>query len=108
MRQTCAWHVLVLAILTVIPAGPGAAVAARAQSLDREVEATLRSLYETTPEAQELAPAAKGILVFPDIFRENYYYTFGVQSGKGALLVGGKNVVYYTSCSINNGLTEGA
>ena len=76
MRQTYARYVLVLAILAVISAGPGAAVAARAQSLDREVEATLRSLYETTPGARELAPAARGILVFPDIFRENYYYTF--------------------------------
>src|SRR5512132_2425426 len=81
MRQTYARHVLVLAVLAAISAGPGAAVAVRAQSLDREVEATLRSLYKTTPEARELAPSARGILVFPDIFRENYYYTFGVQSG---------------------------
>ena len=83
-------------------------MAARAQSLDREVEATLRSLYETTPGARELAPAARGILVFPDIFRENYYYTFGVQSGNGALLVGGKVVGYYTASSITYGLQAGA
>jgi lipid-binding SYLF domain-containing protein len=107
-RQPCARLVLVLAILAVIPAGPGAAVAARAQSLEREVEATLRSLYETTPQARELAPAARGILVFPDIFRENYYYTFGVQSGNGALLVGGKVAGYYTASSITYGLQAGA
>jgi lipid-binding SYLF domain-containing protein len=91
MRQTYARHVLVLAALAAISADPGTAVAARAQSLDREVEATLRSLYEKTPEARELAPSARGILVFPDIFRENYYYTFGVQSGNGALLVGARS-----------------
>jgi lipid-binding SYLF domain-containing protein len=107
-RQTCARLVLVLAILAAIPVGPGAAVAARAQSLEREVEATLRSLYETTPQARELAPAARGILVFPDIFRENYYYTFGVQSGNGALLVGSKVVGYYTASSITYGLQAGA
>jgi lipid-binding SYLF domain-containing protein len=108
MRQTYARHVLVLAILAAISAGPRAAVVARAQSLDREVEATLRSLYETTPEARALAPAARGILVFPDIFRENYYYNFGVQSGNGALLVGGKVVGYYTASSITYGLQAGA
>jgi len=108
MRQTYALHVLVLAVLAAISAGPGAAVAARAQSLEREVEVTLRSLYETTPEARELAPSARGILVFPDIFRENYYYTFGVQSGNGALLVGGKVVGYYTASSITYGLQAGA
>lgn len=108
MRQICARLVLVLAILAAIPAGPGAAVTARAQSLEREVEATLRSLYETTPEARELAPAARGILVFPDIFRENYYYNFGIQSGNGALLVGGKVVGYYTATSITYGLQAGA
>src|SRR4029450_11507613 len=107
-RQTYARHVLVLATLATISAGPGAAVAARAQSLDREVEATLRNLYETTLEARELAPAARGILVFPDIFRENYYYTFGVQSGNGALLVGGKVVGYYTASSVTYGLQAGA
>src|SRR4029450_8553811 len=108
MRQTYARYVLVLAILAAIPAGPGAAVAARAQSLEREVEATLRSLYETTPEARELAPAARGILVFPDILREDYYYNFGIQSGNGALLVGGKVVGYYTATSITDGLQAGA
>src|SRR4029453_17767458 len=107
MRQTYARYVLVLAILAAIPAGPGAAVAAPAQSLDREEEVTLRSLYETTPEARELAPAARGILVFPDIFRENYYYTFGVQSGNGALLVGGKAVGFYTPRSVTYALQAG-
>lgn len=108
MRRTCARHVLVLAILAAIGTGPGAVVAARAQSLDREVDATLRSLYQTTPEAREVAPAARGILVFPDIFRENYYYSFGFQSGNGALLVGGKVVGYYTASSITYGLQAGA
>jgi len=108
VRQISARHVLVLAALAAILTGPGAAVAVRAQSLDREVEATLRSLYETTPAARELAPAARGILVFPDIFRDNYYYAFGLQSGNGALLVGGKVVGYYTASSITYGLQAGA
>ena len=79
---------------------------ADAQNLDREVEATLRSLYDSTPAARDLAATAKGILVFPDVFRENY--AFGVLSGNGALLIGGKIVGYYTASSIAYGLPAGA
>ena len=105
MRQTCARNVFVLAILAAILTGPGAARVARAQSLDSEVEATLRSLYQSTPAARALAPTARGILVFPDIFRENF--VFGVQSGNGALLIGTKIVGYYTASSIAYGLQAG-
>jgi len=78
---------------------------ADAQSLDREVEATLRSLYDSTPAARDLAATAKGILVFPDVSRENY--AFGVQSGNGALLIGAKLAGYYTASSIAYGLQAG-
>jgi len=105
VRQTCARRALVLAILAAILATP-AAVVADAQSLDREVGVTLRSLNDTTPAARDLAATAKGILVFPDIFRENY--AFGVLSGNGALLIGGKIVGYYTASSIAYGLQAGA
>src|ERR1700730_1509889 len=70
VRPTFA-RALVLAVLVALSTSPGEIVA-EAQSLDLEVAATLRSLYESTPSARGLAPAAKGILVFPEIFRENY------------------------------------
>ena len=54
---------------------------AEAQGFDSEVVAVLRRLYETTPAARELGTTAKGVVVFPEIFRENY--AFGVQSGYG-------------------------
>jgi lipid-binding SYLF domain-containing protein len=104
VRQTCA-RTLVLAVLVALSTSPGTIVVAEAQSLDLEVVATLRSLYESTPAARDLAPAAKSILVFPEIFRENY--VFGVQSGNGALLIGGKIVGYYTASSIACGLQAG-
>ena len=105
MRQTRARNVLALAVLIALLMGPGMAVVLHAQSLDSEVATTLRSLYESTPAARTLAPAAKGILVFPDIFRENY--VFGVQSGNGALLIGGRVAGYYTASSIAYGLQAG-
>lgn len=45
-------------------------------------------LLDNRPLARDLSARAKGIVVFPDIVRENY--VLGVQSGYGALLVGGK------------------
>ena len=85
--------------------GPLWAAVAEAQNLDRQVEATLRSLYETTPAARELARTAKGIVVFPEIARDNY--VLGLQSGHGALLVGGKIVAHYATSSAIYGMQAG-
>jgi len=63
---------------------------ARAQSLGAEAEATLRSLYESTPAARALGPTAKGILVFPNIFSENY--ALGGQALQSATLHDGEGV----------------
>ena len=83
----------------------GPALVAEAQDLDSEVVAALRRLYETTPAARDLGATAKGVVVFPDIFRENY--AFGVQSGYGALIAGGKIAAYYSTTSIAYGLQAG-
>ena len=83
----------------------GPAPVAEAQGFDSEVVAVLRRLYETTPAARELGTTAKGVVVFPDIFRENY--AFGVQSGYGALIAGGKIAAYYSTTSIAYGLQAG-
>jgi lipid-binding SYLF domain-containing protein len=57
--------------------------------------------------ARELAATAKGVLVFPDIFRENYNYSLGLQAGNGALIVEGKLAGYYATTSITYGLQAG-
>jgi len=98
--------VVVLATaLTILTSVCGTIVAA-AQSLDNEVETTLRAVYETAPAARELARNATGILVFPDLFREPFVVR--IQSGNGALLKGGTIVGYYTASSIAYGLQPGA
>ncbi len=105
VRHTCARGALALAILAALVTGPPSAAVADAQSLDRQVEATLRSLYDTTPAARDLAGSAKGVLVFPEIARDNY--VLGLQSGHGALLVGGKIVAHYTTTSVIYGTQAG-
>jgi lipid-binding SYLF domain-containing protein len=105
LRHTCTRGALALVALAALLTGPWWAAVAEAQSLDRQVEATLRSLYDTTPAARELARTAMGILVFPEIARDNY--VLGLQSGHGALLVGGKMVAHYTTSSAIYGMQAG-
>ena len=103
--MTAARLALVLALSWIVAVIPWPALVAEAQTLDEEVESALRELVDTTPAARNLLPTVKGILVFPNIFRENY--AFGVQSGYGALVIGGKIVGYYSTTSIAYGLQAG-
>jgi len=103
--MTAAHRALVLALSWIVAAIPWPALVAEAQTLDEEVESALRELVDTTPAARNLLPTVKGILVFPNIFRENY--AFGVQSGYGALVMSGKIVGYYSTTSIAYGLQAG-
>jgi lipid-binding SYLF domain-containing protein len=103
--MTNARRALVLALSWIAMAIPWPALVAEAQTLDEEVESALRELVGTTPAARNLLPTARGILVFPNIFRENY--AFGVQSGYGALIMGGKIVGYFSTTSIAYGLQAG-
>jgi lipid-binding SYLF domain-containing protein len=102
VKRACARFGLALGILAALLTN-----SAHGQSLDQEAVAALTRLYETTPAARDLAATAKGILVFPDIFRENYNYTLGLQGGNGALIVGGKLVGYYATSSITYGFQAG-
>ena len=105
LRPSCARGTLALVGLAALLTGLLWAAVAEAQNLDRQVEATLKSLYETTPAARGLARAAKGILVFPEITRDNY--VLGLQTGRGALLMGGKIVAHYTTSSAIYGMQAG-
>ena len=104
-----AWHAfarvaLAVALLGTLLATPWSAPRVGAQTFDAQVEYTLRGLYETTP--GQLARTAKGILVFPEITRDNYVYGL-LQSGSGALLVNGRVVSYYEISSVVYGMQAG-
>jgi lipid-binding SYLF domain-containing protein len=106
-----AWHAfarlaLAVALLGTLLATPWSAPRVGAQTFDAQVEYTLRGLYETTPAARQLARTAKGILVFPEITRDNYVYGL-LQSGSGALLVNGRVVSYYEISSVVYGMQAG-
>jgi len=96
---------VILAVAAITLLGPDPAMAASAAQIDRDADAALRTLYETTPTAKALAEKAKGILVFPNIVKAGF--VVGAQYGDGALLKGGKTVGYYNIVAASYGLQAG-
>ncbi len=76
-----------------------------AAQIDRDVDAALAKLYETTPSAKLLAHKAKGILVFPDVVKAGFIG--GAQYGKGALRKRGRTAGYYNIIAGSFGLQAG-
>lgn len=93
---------LALATTTVTP---GTAFAASAAEIDRNVDAVLVKLYASVPKARELEARAKGMLVFPRIYKAGFM--FGAQYGEGALRRKGKTVGYYNSVAASYGWQAG-
>jgi lipid-binding SYLF domain-containing protein len=85
---------------------PVPVAAATAAEIDRDVTTALKSLFESTPKAKELAAKANGILVFPNIVKAGFMV--GAQYGEGALRRGDKTVGYYNTTAASYGLQAGA
>ena len=81
------------------------ALAATAEEIDRDAAAALNRLYDQEPKAKELGELAKGILVFPKIYKAGFIG--GLHFGEGTLLVNGKSVGYYNSVEGSYGLQAG-
>ena len=79
--------------------------ASAAADIDHEVTQALHSLYQSSPEAKALSARAKGILVFPSVFKAGFIG--GGSVGKGALRVGGRTKGYYNTISASYGLQAG-
>src|SRR5262249_953650 len=89
----------------LLAAMPSPVVAVEPGMVDRESEAALKALYESTPEAKDLAARAKGILVFPNIVKAGFI--FGAQYGDGELLKDGRPAGYYNITAVSYGLQAG-
>lgn len=85
--------------------GSQQAVADTAAEIDREVDAALVKLYESTPAAKKQAESAKAILVFPEVVKAGLL--IGGTYGTGALRMDGKTVGYYKNVEGSYGLQAG-
>ncbi|HUL42344.1 MAG TPA: lipid-binding SYLF domain-containing protein [Burkholderiales bacterium] len=102
-RIAYAAMIFAMAVMPLIMPRP--AVAATAEEIDRDAAAALNRLYDEEPKAKELGAIAKGILVFPKIYKAGFIG--GAHFGEGTLLVNGKSVGYYNSVEGSYGLQAG-
>jgi lipid-binding SYLF domain-containing protein len=76
-----------------------------AAKIDGAASQALASLYAGSPEARALSTRAKGILVFPEVYKAGFIG--GASYGDGALRVRGRTVGYYNTVSASYGLQAG-
>jgi lipid-binding SYLF domain-containing protein len=108
MKPTLMFNLLLIFVLTLAgceSTGDKQADITDAVQIDRDVDAALARLYETTPSAKLLASKAKGILVFPNIVKAGFIG--GAQYGKGALRKRGRTAGYYNIVAGSFGLQAG-
>lgn len=98
--------VLAAVFATLLACLPVRSMAATAQEIDIEVDATLKLFQAKIPGATQYLSVAKGVLVFPRVFRAGV--GIGGEYGEGALRIGGKTVDYYGTASASVGFQLGA
>ncbi|HSR13578.1 MAG TPA: lipid-binding SYLF domain-containing protein [Thermodesulfobacteriota bacterium] len=103
MRNVCRVFILLIAAALLIPVP---ARADSAEEIDRNVKAALETLYAKAPSAKVMGDTAKGILVFPGIYKAGFIV--GGQYGEGALVVKGRTAGYYNTVQASFGLQAGA
>jgi len=85
---------------------PGIAAAATAEEIDIDVTATLQKFQQAVPEGAPYLQAAKGVLVFPRVFRAGV--GVGGEYGEGALRINGRTVEYWSTATASIGFQLGA
>ena len=81
-------------------------IQAKRAEIDAAADGALERLYRQEPGSRQLVQQAKGILVFPSVFKAGFIV--GGEYGEGALRVGGKTVDYYSATAGSLGLQAGA
>ncbi|MFQ5432352.1 MAG: YSC84-related protein [Nitrospinota bacterium] len=87
-------------------AGQTAGKSPKALKIDADVKKALERFHEKVKNSNELIAASKGLLVFPSITKVGL--VFGGEYGKGALVIDGGIVDYYSSKSLSFGIQFGA
>jgi lipid-binding SYLF domain-containing protein len=96
---------LITVILSIIMLGTAPAMAASKAEIDHDARRVLNRLLKEKTMAKYLSEKAKGILVFPSIYKGGLIV--GGQYGEGALIKNGKTAGYYSSVAVSYGLQAG-
>jgi len=95
-------RLLAVALLSFLP---WVVQAAGRDELEARVREALQELYSTSATAKDLASRARGMLVFPRVFKAGY--GIGGEYGEGVLLADGRTADYYNIASASVGLQLG-
>ncbi len=96
----------VLVLLCAASVGPKRAHSATAKEIDVSVDVALEKFRKEVKGANEFLRVAKGVLVFPKVFKAGF--VIGGEYGEGALRIGGKTVEYYSLAGGSVGFQFGA
>ena len=77
-----------------------------AREIDTSVDVAVERFYKEVKGAEEFLKSAKGVLIFPSVFKAGF--VFGGEYGEGALRINGKTVDYYSTVAGSWGLQIGA
>jgi len=107
MRKTIQSIGMSLAFMAVVVLALGipSAKAMTAAEIDLEAREALEKLYAQSETARNFGAIAKGILVFPDVYKAGFLV--GGQFGEGALMKNGKTAGYYNTVEASYGLQAG-
>jgi len=107
MRKTIQTFGMSLALMAIIVlALVPSAKAMTAAEIDVEAQKALKDLYAHSETAKDFGAAAKGIVVFPDVYKAGFLV--GAAFGDGALLKNGRTAGYYRTLEASYGLQVGA
>ena len=84
----------------------GSLMAASKTEIDARVQETLQSFYGHSSAGQGLATQAKGMLVFPKVYKAGL--GVGGEYGEGALIINGQTIAYYSTAAASIGFQAGA
>lgn len=92
-----------LLLLTLMAAAP--ALSASKKEVNAKADKALATLFASIPDTKKIAAEAKGVLIFPEIYKAGLLV--GGSFGEGVMRVDGKIDSYYTSTSVSYGLQIG-
>lgn len=101
-KITLSMYAVLLAVFTVT----SNSYAASAAEIDAGVGTALSALKSEVGDAGSLISKAKGVLVFPSVYKAGI--GIGGEYGEGALLINGKNEGYYSTAAASIGFQLGA
>jgi lipid-binding SYLF domain-containing protein len=105
-RKLIIFSIVILMALYLITFQSSESYAATAREINVSVDVTLKNFYKNVKGAKEYLKTAKGVLVFPSVYKAGF--GFGGEYGEGALRIGGKTVEYFSTIAGSFGFQLGA